>query len=369
MDEETPEAPLQEQKTQSTVELDVKIDMSCWLLEVFAKEIAREIDETLYCKKTIDIIQQCISLFNPAKRVRLLHLVSSMMEDPSRLGNPENLLDLICTLRSRIADQYDQEKSSTKKSLYLQALVQCLLSIRSGLKQLQDSHTTPQSELDMDRGIWAMNDITQSLVHLSPEGSITLCIGRDEKLTIHTKSPFVMSQGTCCWDCIIRKNNDYGIFVGVLQKDQALIMHEGEIGTEECPGIGLSAQGIQGYLEVGEGRSLHLDIDVKSLTGVTTMFSEGDIISFVYDHQTCQLDVERNGVPLVVLLGPPGSKALVKIDPNEYGHMILYPAATLASVGDEVSVKVRNHFHRGSKLLTRLNVSRVIVFAFMDTSL
>ena len=55
------------------------------------------------------------------RRLRILHLLTSLVQSPERLRSVDDLCDLVGTLRALLVEQHEHEKSAPTKTPYLQA--------------------------------------------------------------------------------------------------------------------------------------------------------------------------------------------------------------------------------------------------------
>jgi hypothetical protein len=322
-----------------------RIDMCCWLLEAFASDRSEEVGRVLYRARTLDTLRYCLRTLGVRRRVRLLHLLASLLygcaaaPTPAHaLRGPEQLVELSRCLRALIAEQLEAERSpsnhaapTSTRSPYLQALVQCVVSVHLAAGRMVGAPATPPasdpSAVERCQGlVWRPSD-RQGLVELS-NGETTVCrLVEGPAEVVVAAVGGVGEKGVATWEVAI----DRCFSTDSLKLGVAWLRRGGVCGAVSL-WLSRSAIGASFGEELVEQR--------YDACGAATLLAEGDVVGFSFDVGALTLDADRNGVPLGRLLGPVGSGAFVEFNvPPGLSQPLggaWVPAATLPSPGDKL---------------------------------
>jgi hypothetical protein len=370
-------------------ELDTQISMSCWLLEAFFRETSDVISQVIYGSATLEVIRYCIMLVTRRRRIRLLHLVMSMMQDITRVRDLDDLTELVRSLRSLIYDQYEQERSYARKSTYLQALVQCLVSIRSAvLKRIQETTTGPAgSPTRLRPGLrpqflapdsplpGSSSGPTRSLAWVDAQNKRALPSSADGTFVVHNPSSNTITARTehpvvpppssrtgvpryACWDIVLSEFSPKSA-VGLWQQPlPGSTLESSDLGiwvSESCLWLSLDVGADHVY-------TARLDLRAELGPGLSPVLDQGDVIRLTVDPITLAVDASRNGVPIGRLSGPEDLQpqpALPFPSPADGITLVFHPALILEP-GDRAVVMPRPNHRMSSTTLVELLRSPII---------
>lgn len=348
LSEEGEEGKGEEEEGRGQEEVNTQVALSCWLLEAFAREACDDVATLIYHRDTLDILRHSLTSLPRRHRVRLLHLLTSLLQEPRRLPPAEELTCLVTTLRALLASQVEAERTCHTKSRYLQALVQCLVSLRAAVLALTSPGGEaadllhPPPEAVSSALLWGHGDTTGAL-GLSDDRQAARHIGKaGQRLLVQSTAAL---SGPTTWDVYIKRcANPQELALGLGLCGPTM---PGGASGEKAAGLWFSADRVWTHLPGSEQ---------SSPLPSGSLFGEGDWVTLRWDPATWAVDVERNGVNVGRLLGGGAGKAFVSFANCHVDHALsLCPAAILASVGDEVVLRPHVSSQRCPRLIELLH--------------
>lgn len=324
----------QKDRTQQGIKM---ADSGCWLLETLSKMQSQVVNTCLFSSDLFKVLHQALQQLPQALKLRILDLLASMVSH-----NVQAFQDLHATMsdppleiiKSKMNAQYRIEESSETKSSYLQALVQCCLSMEMALSFGNEGLCTTLTSSDTpssfeDKLIWGNGRAKHQSLELfhgnqgirkSPAGSTASATEQEEPVSARANIGY--SSGVHSWDVVIQK----------------------------CHGrvsIGISFDSISTNVELGADSHSHgwenkvfrsklrLQDDVQDRLTFGTKVYTGDIIQVQLDLNQGTLSYRRNGAFLGYAIGDSSTGAVIQ----KKLEGMFYPAITLFYPGDEILLR------------------------------
>jgi len=332
---------------------DTVLDMSCWLLEYFAREQAEEVIQIIYSRSTLEVLRHCILLLPRKRRVRLLHLITYMAQEYTHIRHHKDLNYLARSLWWITVEQYELERGSRSKSIYLQALVQCIVSIRTALTKLRDSHAIVNQVPAM---VWQP---TPS-ISIECEGMIATHKGKPGEVLLVTSAAAMTTGLTYSWDVVLIQCR-YPSSVAIGFVESSAKGGSCSLGVEaNCsrPGVWISQTSVSVNLNLGGATNfiLHRHLEGILPGKYQKLLDIDDIITFIFSPKMGILEIEKNGITLGKLLGPPLSQSFIEL-PVGWADCSYLASATLSHPGDEIMIRPRTSQSMISPVLDMLSIS------------
>jgi hypothetical protein len=350
------EEPTEEQKEEAKALKEgadsPDIEMACWILELMAKESSEIVRDILFSSETISTLRKYIESMPPKKKVWVIHLLTTMLQEVKNVNlrheSIQEIKKLADTLMDQATTQHDAEESmgSSNRSSYLQALVQATVvvesSIRPILSELESSAGSEgQVTLDSD----TKEDVGDERETKEEEGE-----EEEEEFAHYQWSPDAcgIAMDTLYARSTAKKGPRgggnyssvlaaFGYTSGVHKWNLTLRQFSGQ-----GPIIGIAHSSINLNQNLGvDVHSVGWQVESQTLTvgGQSRAFgpkcASGDVITVTLNFNTKTLTFHRNEALVGVAIGPEGSGALFEMD---LGSLPYHPAVCLCDTNDEVAI-------------------------------
>lgn len=271
----------------------------------------------------------------------------------SRLHRLDDLLDTVASLRNLLTEQHDTERHLPTKSTYLQALVQCLLSIRAVSNRLSSpahqsistggqSISTPPRINHPSTSSWQWYADEANIPIIKIDGPVVTNMSSQEKqvVLVRVQDPLV-PETIQSWDNYLLQCGGEAFTSPscMIAFGLSLSSNHQQSGDDKCPlpiGLWVTNDRIWANLP-GSKEALSAKLPYS-------IMQERDVLTLIYDGKAQTLEIRRNTILLGLMIGPLGSNAYLEWDSDllleeEAGR--LYPAVVLMSPQDKVSIRPR----------------------------
>ena len=321
--------------------------LACWLLEFLAKEQVSGVYRNLYAPSTIATLRRYVEIMPPDKKLFALNLLTSMIQEITRVPLTKDAVNEVMLLKSVIVDlsskQHREEMAASggkaeEISQLLQALVQATIVLDSGLASLSldDKRGMSSPKKLNSRGIEPVSEVGKCDGEAQLAGWMSIPLGRHLELADNSqtvrRAPFVLS-------------TDYTSALSRVgyTKGQHLSHVRVNYMSGDGPAIGAAVAVIPidnrlgatsaDLLSVGWCCGL-LHVSGAAAVPFGPICVVGDIVTISIDFAAKTISYLRNHALIGVAVGPAGSGAAVERD---IGTNPIHFAVSLGNAGDSVT--------------------------------